>query len=157
MSDPGPLLDRAAIQDAFRRLGDRLVRRGVVADIYVVGGAAMALAYDGRRSTRDIDAVFQPHGIVLEESRAVAAELGLPAWWLNEQASVYVAPLAGTQRPRTSSIIPESGSPRPRPSTAGDEGPRKPSPRLRSMRVGVPDEPVADRARLILEDLLEER
>lgn len=57
-----PLLDRAAIQDAFRRLGDRPARRGVVADRYVFGGAALALAYDARRSTRDIDAVFQPHG-----------------------------------------------------------------------------------------------
>ncbi|SFO22870.1 DUF6036 family nucleotidyltransferase [Actinomadura madurae] len=92
MSDPEPLLDRAALDDVFRKLGDRLVRRGVVADIYVVGGAAMALAYDARRSTRDIDAVFEPHGIVLDEARALARELGLPPWWLNEQASVYVAP-----------------------------------------------------------------
>jgi hypothetical protein len=52
----------------------------------------MALAYDARRATRDIDAVFQPHGIVLDEANAVADELGLPRWWLNEQASVYVAP-----------------------------------------------------------------
>lgn len=92
MTEADPLLDRSAIQEAFRRLGDRLVRRGVVADIYVIGGAAMALAYDARRATRDIDAVFRPHGIVLEEARAVATELGLPPWWLNEQASVYVAP-----------------------------------------------------------------
>jgi Nucleotidyltransferase of unknown function (DUF6036) len=91
MSDDAPLLDRAGIEEAFRRLGDRLARRGVIADIYVFGGAAMALAYDARRATRDIDAVFQPHGAVVEEARAVAAELGLPQWWLNEQASVYVA------------------------------------------------------------------
>ncbi|MEV0807258.1 hypothetical protein [Micromonospora sp. NPDC050200] len=63
MSLDDPLLDRAAIEDAFRRLGDRLARRGVVADLYIFGGAAMALAYDARRATRDIDAVFQPHGI----------------------------------------------------------------------------------------------
>lgn len=87
-----PLLDRAAIRQAFRRLGERLQQRGVVADIYVIGGAAMALAYDSRRATRDIDAVFVPHGIVLDEAREVAAELGLPHWWLNEQASAYVAP-----------------------------------------------------------------
>jgi hypothetical protein len=59
---PGPLLDRRAIEGAFHRLGDRLVRRGVIADVYVFGGAAMALAYDARRATRDIDAVFKPHG-----------------------------------------------------------------------------------------------
>jgi hypothetical protein len=38
------------------------------------------------------DAVFKPHGVVLEEAHAVADELGLPRWWLNEQASVYIAP-----------------------------------------------------------------
>jgi hypothetical protein len=95
-----PLLDRSAIEDAFRRLGDRLARRGVVADLYVFGGAAMALAYDARRATRDIDAVFQPHGVVLDEARAVADELGLPRWWLNEQASVYVAPGGDATAPR---------------------------------------------------------
>jgi hypothetical protein len=93
-------LDRAAIEDAFRRLGDRLARRGVVADLYIFGGAAMALAYDARRATRDIDAVFQPHGVVLEEARGVADELGLPRWWLNEQASSYVAPGGDATAPR---------------------------------------------------------
>lgn len=83
MSIDDPLLDRSAIENAFRRLGERLAKRGVVADLYVFGGAAMALAYDARRSTRDIDAVFQPHGIVLDEARAVAEELGLPQWWRN--------------------------------------------------------------------------
>lgn len=92
MSDPSPLLDRAGIEDAFRRLGDRLAKRGVVADLYVFGGAAMALAYDSRRATRDVDALFKPHGIVREEALNVADELGLPRWWLNEQASSYVAP-----------------------------------------------------------------
>jgi hypothetical protein len=92
VSDPSPLLDRAGIEEAFRRLGDRLAKRGVVADLYVFGGAAMALAYDSRRATRDVDALFKPHGIVHEEALAVAAELGLPRWRLNEQASSYVAP-----------------------------------------------------------------
>jgi len=87
-----PLLDRQQIAEALRQLGDRLRFRGVVADIYVIGGAAMALAYDARRATRDIDAVFVPHGIVIDEARKVADALHLPYWWLNEQASVYVSP-----------------------------------------------------------------
>lgn len=32
MSEPTPLLDREGIEEAFRRLGDRLAKRGVVAD-----------------------------------------------------------------------------------------------------------------------------
>ena len=50
----------------------------------------MALAYDARRATRDIDAVFEPHGVVVEEAQVVADELGLPRWWLNELASYYM-------------------------------------------------------------------
>lgn len=62
-----------------------MARRGVVADVFVVGGAAMALAYDASRVTRDVNARFLPHGIVLDEARRVAVDLGLPPWWLNEQ------------------------------------------------------------------------
>jgi hypothetical protein len=87
----GVLLDRARLERAFAALGDRLVQRGIVADVFVVGGAAMALAYDATRVTRDVDSLFVPHGIVLDEARNVARDLGLPPWWLNEQASVYIS------------------------------------------------------------------
>jgi hypothetical protein len=85
------LLGRAEMEGAFTALGERLARRGIIADVFVVGGAAMALAYDAKRVTRDVDATFVPHGIVLEEARHVADDLGLPPWWLNEQASVYIS------------------------------------------------------------------
>jgi predicted nucleotidyltransferase len=85
------LFGRAEMERAFTALGERLQRRGVVADVFVVGGAAMALAYDATRVTRDIDATFVPHGVVVEEARRVADDLGLPYWWLNEQASIYIS------------------------------------------------------------------
>ena len=92
MTEPASvLLDRGQIEQAFTALGDRLVRRGVVADVFIIGGAAMALAYDATRVTGDIDSLFVPHGVVLEEARNVAEDLGLPMWWLNEQASVYIS------------------------------------------------------------------
>lgn len=92
MTEPDAvLMGRAELERAFTALGERLARRDVIADLFVVGGAAMALAYDANRVTRDVDATFVPHGIVLDEARAVATELGLPPWWLNEQASVYVS------------------------------------------------------------------
>ena len=92
MTEPsGVLMGRAELERAFTALGERLERRGVIADVFVVGGAAMAMAYDASRVTRDVDAMFVPHGVVLEESRAVAEDFGLPPWWLNDQASVYVS------------------------------------------------------------------
>jgi hypothetical protein len=42
-------------------------------------------------ATRDVDARFMPHGIVVEQAGRVADDLGLPRWWLNEQASVYIS------------------------------------------------------------------
>jgi hypothetical protein len=86
VTDPGGvLLDREQLERAFTALGDRLVRRGVVADVFIVGGAAMALAYDATRVTRDVDSLFIPHGVVLEEAWNVAQELGLPRWWLRQR------------------------------------------------------------------------
>ncbi len=48
-----------------------LARRGQTADIYLVGGAAIALSFDSARTTRDIDAVFAP----TSEVRAAVAKL----------------------------------------------------------------------------------
>ncbi len=173
MTDSDPLLDRAAIEHAFRRLGERLSRRGMTADVYVIGGAALAMAYDARRATRDIDAVFQPHGAVLEEAWAVADELGLPRWWLNDQASAYVARGGDSHAPR---VFEHPGL---RVSAASAEhllamkvlaARRRDVDDIRFLvdRLGLttvdeilalcadvfPEEPVPDRARLVLEDAL---
>lgn len=169
-----PLFDRARIRDLFGRLGERLQRRGVVGDIYVIGGAAMALAYDARRATRDIDAVFLPHGIVLEEAQALAAELGLPRWWLNEQASVYTAPGGDPAAPvsfdhpglRVSTASPEHllamKAIAARRRDADDLtvlvrhlGLTSPDQVLEVCHRLFPDEALPDRARLVLADLFE--
>jgi hypothetical protein len=41
-------------------------RRHVVAGIFIVDEAAMALAYDAARVTRDVGSLFMPHGIALD-------------------------------------------------------------------------------------------
>jgi mannitol/fructose-specific phosphotransferase system IIA component len=86
MTEPGGYPPRRVqLERAFTALGERLVRRGVVADVFVVGGAAMALAYDATRVTRDVDSLFVPHGVVLEEARNVAQDLG-PARMVAQRA-----------------------------------------------------------------------
>lgn len=84
------MLDRTAIMGALRSLDDELKSRDVRANIFVVGGAAMAIAYDTRRSTADVDAVFVPTAEVREAARRVADRLGLAEDWLNDGAKAFM-------------------------------------------------------------------
>ncbi len=84
-------MDRDDIVGALTALGRRLHDRGVTGDMYVVGGAAIALAFSDRRSTRDVDAVFEPKMAIYEAAAAVAAERGLPIGWLNDAVKGFLA------------------------------------------------------------------
>lgn len=54
------LLTRTQLIRLLTEVGARLLARGREGQIYVVGGAAMALTFDSRRVTRDVDA-GSPH------------------------------------------------------------------------------------------------
>lgn len=82
--DHTPLFDADRIRSLLTELGLRLQPRGIDARIFIVRGAAMALAYSRNRLTRDIDAVFEPNAAVYEEAQALARDLGLPPNWLND-------------------------------------------------------------------------
>ena len=83
-------MDQAEILRALTALGQRLAARDVVGELYVVGGAAISLAFDERRATRDVDAVFEPKLIVYEEAAVVADELDLPQGWLNDSVKGFL-------------------------------------------------------------------
>jgi hypothetical protein len=95
---PDGLVSADEFLDALRSLGAKLHRRGVTADVYVFGGAAMVIAYQARPATRDIDAVFEPDSEVIDAAREVARERGWPLSWLNNQASTYVSHVPDRRR-----------------------------------------------------------
>ena len=80
--------DRAI--EALTSLGRHLVAVGLVGDVYLVGGAAMVLAYDADRMTRDIDAVFAPTDEIYKAAQIVGDALRLPHGWLNDAAKGFV-------------------------------------------------------------------
>lgn len=81
---------RARIIGALEALGDELTRTGVRGQIFIVGGAAMALAYSTRRVTKDIDAVFEPKSAIYTAAAKVAVDLGLPEDWLNDAVKGFM-------------------------------------------------------------------
>lgn len=96
LPDPGDSLrglDRATMEQALVRLGELATANGHTLTLIVVGGAAMVLNYQARRSTQDVDAFF----VTPPEARdtrawaaTVAIELGLPADWLNDGAKGFM-------------------------------------------------------------------
>lgn len=85
-------MDRNEIVTALRALGAVLEARGTTGELYIVGGAAIAMAFDQRRSTRDIDAVFEPKIVIYEAAAQVADQLGLPVGWLNDAVKGFLVP-----------------------------------------------------------------
>lgn len=84
------LLTRKDILKAFRRMSEILEERQVKADLYVIGGATMALAYEARPSTRDVDAVFKRKNEVYKAAAQVAREQTLPDGWLSDAAKKFM-------------------------------------------------------------------
>jgi hypothetical protein len=81
-------LGREDIRALLDDLSAELAARGAKAELFLVGGAALAVAYDATRATRDLDAVFIPADVVRQAAAAVAGREGLADDWLNDAVRV---------------------------------------------------------------------
>ena len=81
-------------------LNDKLAEHDDHGEIIIGGGAAIALAYGFRSSTKDIDGIFEPKARMQSYIEEVAEEQGADYDWLNDSmkgflnpASMYTEPL----------------------------------------------------------------
>ena len=85
------LFGRAEMERAFAALGERLARpgcrRGRLRSWRRRHGPGLRRHPCDPRHRRNV----RPSRVVIEEARRVADDLGLPYWWLNEQASTYIS------------------------------------------------------------------
>lgn len=85
------MLTRARILELFGELDAELCDVGVRGDVFIVGGAAMAVAYDARPSTQDVDGIWHPSREVREAAHRVAARHDdLDEDWLNDGAKGFL-------------------------------------------------------------------
>ena len=86
----GPL-DAAQLRRLFEELSEELRWTRTRVQIYVVGGAAMSLAFARDRTTLDVDArIDSGHQRMIEAVHQVARKHGLDDNWLNEQATTAI-------------------------------------------------------------------
>jgi hypothetical protein len=79
-----PMLTRDDIVLLLGELANELEAEGIRGNLFLVGGAAMALAYSARRATRDLDAIFEPKQVIYDAAQRVGDRHGLPPDWLND-------------------------------------------------------------------------
>ena len=86
----GPL-GRKRLLELFEELSRELRFQGARAQIYIVGGAAMSLAFSRERLTMDVDArIDTGHYRLTEAVRTVGRRHGLADTWLNDQATTAI-------------------------------------------------------------------
>ena len=77
-------LYREEIVSLLRLLDAELGRDGICGELYLVGGAVMCLAFDARRTVRDIEGFFHPARVAQTAAQRVARTEGRSEDWLNE-------------------------------------------------------------------------
>ncbi|MFT4217681.1 MAG: DUF6036 family nucleotidyltransferase [Micropruina sp.] len=83
-------LGRADLLGYLGEVGQLLRDQHLQASIYVVGGAAMALVFDSRRVTRDVDASIQSDRAPFDAAvREVARRHNLSPTWVNSSAVAF--------------------------------------------------------------------
>lgn len=86
-----PMLTRERILELFDELNGELAVAGVRGDVFIVGGAAMTVAYDARPATRDIDAIWHPSTEVRDAvARVAARHADLRPDWLNDAVKGFL-------------------------------------------------------------------
>lgn len=100
------ILTAAEIEELLVALERELRQRGIEARIFIVGGAAMALAYNAGRSTGDLDGVLRPRDEVLDAAHAVARDRGLADNWLSDGVTQAHMPPRDDDHPTTRRIGP---------------------------------------------------
>ena len=80
------------MRDLLRDLDAELQRIGRAAKIFVVGGSAMALAYNADRASADIDGTFEPRDVVLDAAAIVAPRRNLDRNWLSDGVRDFMPP-----------------------------------------------------------------
>jgi hypothetical protein len=72
-------------------LNKKLKKKGIKGQIGLFGGTVMCLAFNARKSTKDIDAIFEPKETIYTFAKQIADENNLSENWLNDSVKGFLS------------------------------------------------------------------
>ena len=72
-------------------LNKKLKQKGIKGQIGLFDGTVMCLAFNARKSTKDIDAIFKPKEQIYNFAKEIAYEQNLPENWLNDSVKGFLS------------------------------------------------------------------
>jgi hypothetical protein len=86
------LLSKTDILEGLTLLDKKARSADITVDLAIYGGAALALAFDMRNATRDVDAVIRSHhSFVRNAVREIATDRNWPAEWFNDGVKGFIS------------------------------------------------------------------
>lgn len=85
-------MTKSDFERLFGELEDEMKFSGARAEVYVFGGAAMAMGYNDQRATKDIDAIItsRKRNLIVKAVATIGRKHGIGEDWLNEAGTSAV-------------------------------------------------------------------
>lgn len=91
--EAGRPLDRKTLVALFKEIGQQLQKQGHIAEIAIFGGSAIALLFDFRNSTQDVD--YIPISLDMSPLKNLTEEIGIrekfSSNWFNDAIDIYAS------------------------------------------------------------------
>jgi hypothetical protein len=108
------MFTRDDILRGLRKIDAKARASGILVDLSIYGGAALAIAFDLRSATRDVDAVVHGAPQFLRKAASdVAEEEGWPQDWLNDGVKGFLSDNEQMSLMETFAAGPEGGAAHP--------------------------------------------
>lgn len=84
------MLTKSEIEHYLLEINNKMKEQNIRGEIVLCGGAVMAMVYEARQSTKDIDALFEPSSQIHKIIKEIALENDLESDWLNDAAKGFI-------------------------------------------------------------------